>query len=365
MNTISGLRTILSGIFKADKRRVDCLAKMLLSIIVTETVNLTRLACMTFGKACQMSHYRRLQRFFSLFRFDYNGLAKAIFALFNLSEGKHYLILDRTNWQWGKRNINILMLCIAYKKIGIPIFWVMLNKKGNSSTRERIALVNRFIRIFGKTSIAGLLGDREFIGKDWFCYLQRENIIFYFRVKKDADTQNARGQSVQVGWLFHDTQINVAKPLKGLRSVYGQPLFITGMRLLDGEFLIVVSNSEAHCAIDIYGQRWEIETIFGCLKSKGFCFEETRLTEYARVKKMVGVLALAFCIAYKTGEWRHKSIKAIPLKKHGRPQYNYFRYGLNWIKEKYGQFSESTHTLLISVITGFFQTISVQNQFIS
>ena len=67
MNTISGLRTILAGIFKADKRRLDCLAKMLLSIILTKTVNLTRLACMTFGKACQMSHYRRLQRFFSGF----------------------------------------------------------------------------------------------------------------------------------------------------------------------------------------------------------------------------------------------------------------------------------------------------------
>ena len=128
------------------------------------------------------------------------------------------------------------------------------------------------------------------------------------------------------------------------------------MRLMDGEFLIVVTNCNEHCAIEIYGKRWEIETLFGCLKSKGFCFEETRLTEYARIKKMVGILALAFCIAYKTGEWRHENLRAISIKKHGRPQYNYFRYGLNWIKEKYGQFIPAAHKQLNKVITGFFQT---------
>jgi hypothetical protein len=28
--------------------------------------------------------------------------------------------LDRTNWKWGKSNINILFLCIAYRGAAIP-----------------------------------------------------------------------------------------------------------------------------------------------------------------------------------------------------------------------------------------------------
>ncbi len=353
MDTISGLREILSGIFAADKRRLDCLAKVVIALILAETVNLTRLACIIFGKANQLSHYRRLQRFFSGFKLDYNLLAKCIFRLFGFSEGKHYLVLDRTNWQWGKRDINILMLCIAYKKIGIPIFWILLNKKGNSSTRERAALISRFIKIFGKENIAGILGDREFIGKDWFGYLKNQGLTFYFRIKKDADTHNAYGKSVQVSWLFYDAEINVVRKLQGLRTVYGHRLFISGMRLPDGEYLIVVSNANEHCAIEVYGLRWEIETLFGCLKSKGFRFEETRLMRHGRIKKMVGLLALAFCLAHKTGEWRHEEVKAIKIKKHGRPQYNCFRYGMNWIKEKWFQSAEAIATVMTRLI-GFF-----------
>jgi hypothetical protein len=66
----------------------------------------------------------------------------------------------------------------------IPLFWLMLNKKGNSSTRERIALMQRFISVFGKDWIAGLLGDREFIGKQWFSYLDKvERAIKYVTIE--------------------------------------------------------------------------------------------------------------------------------------------------------------------------------------
>ncbi|HAT8797519.1 TPA: IS4 family transposase, partial [Legionella pneumophila] len=30
---------------------------------------------------------------------------------------------DRTNWRWGKKDINILMLSVVYKGIAIPLFW--------------------------------------------------------------------------------------------------------------------------------------------------------------------------------------------------------------------------------------------------
>lgn len=84
-------------------------------------------------------------------------------------------------------------------------------------------------------------------------------------------------------------------------------------------------------AIKIYAIRWEIETLFGCLKSKGFNFEDTHIVNRNRIKKLIAVLAIAFCWAHLTGEWRHQCEKTIRLKKHGRPQYSLFRYGLDWI----------------------------------
>jgi hypothetical protein len=47
----------------------------------------------------------------------------------------------------------------------------LLDKRGNSDTRERIALIQKFIDRFGKEWIKGILADREFIGKNWFGWL--------------------------------------------------------------------------------------------------------------------------------------------------------------------------------------------------
>jgi hypothetical protein len=99
--------------------------------------------------------------------------------------------MDRTNWRWGKKDINILMLAVAYKGAAIPIYWMLLNKKSNSSTLERKVLVNRFIKQFGKKHILGLLVDREFIGKKWFEWLKAQEIDFVIRIKKDAKTSSA------------------------------------------------------------------------------------------------------------------------------------------------------------------------------
>lgn len=335
MRLINELTESLNGFFCWDKRRMDCFVKLVVALMMVQTVNLKKLACALFGSAKVDSNYRRLQRFFSQFRMDYNALARLMIVLFNFNQGQHYLILDRTNWQWGKRDINILFLCIAYKKIAVPVFWLVLNKKGNSSTRERIAIIQRFIDVIGRNNIAGVLGDREFIGKQWFQYLKNINLAFYFRIKKDADTINAGGKSISVSWLFYNLPLHQPKLIQKMRPIYGHQLFITGMRI-DDDYLIVVTNkapelSQPDEAIKIYSVRWEIETLFGCLKSKGFHFEDTHITERDKIKKLIAVLAIAFCWAHLTGEWRHRHEKTIRLKKHGRPQVSLFRYGLDWI----------------------------------
>ncbi len=89
--------------------------------------------------------------------------------------------MDLTNWQWGKANLNFLVLSACYKGVAIPLYWLALNKKGNSDTGERILLINRFIVGFGREKILGLLADREFVGKEWFAYLIKMQIPFDMR----------------------------------------------------------------------------------------------------------------------------------------------------------------------------------------
>lgn len=334
MKAISELRTILNGYFHWDKRRIECFTTLLFGLLTLNTVNLMKLAQLPLSNTQPLSYYRRIQRFFDEVHFDYSLVAKLIYKLFNFEQRYFYITLDRTNWQWGSCSINILFLCIEYKGCAIPVIWLLLKTKGNSSTKQRIALMNRFIKLFGKNYIKGVLADREFIGEKWFRYLVSQKIPFYIRVKKDADTTNSRGQSVAIGWLFSDLKAGEKKALSGRRVVYGCKLSIWGARSKDiSENMIVVTNQSGEDGIQHYLERWQIETLFGCFKSKGFQFETTHMTSRKKLKKLIVLLTIAYCWSILAGDFRHRHIKTIRLKKHGRQSRSLFRYGLDWLQE--------------------------------
>ena len=102
------------------------------------------------------------------------------------------------------------------------------------------------------------------------------------------------------------------------------------MRLADGELLIVATTESPGLAITIYALRWEMEILFSCLKGRGFNFEDTHIIDRIRIKKLIVLLAVAFCWAHKTGEWRHEH-RPIKIKRHGRPEVSLFRYGLDYL----------------------------------
>ena len=181
---INELEGNLKDTFGWHKSRIRCLVQIIVGLIAVRSVNLKELACAFVGETELSSHYRRLQRFFAQVRFPRHTLARLLLGLFYRVDEKVYLSMDRTNWKWGKANINLLVLSACYRGVAIPLYWTALNKGGNSNTQERIALINEFIDGLGKARIAGLLGDREFVGDDWFAYLLDQRIAFDLRVKK-------------------------------------------------------------------------------------------------------------------------------------------------------------------------------------
>jgi hypothetical protein len=73
--------------------------------------------------------------------------------IFNVLPQKTNLVLDRTNWKFGTKNIHILMLGVSYINVAFPLIFKMLDKQGNFDTEERIELIKRYIEWFGKQSI--------------------------------------------------------------------------------------------------------------------------------------------------------------------------------------------------------------------
>jgi hypothetical protein len=107
--------------------------------------------------------------------------------IFNLlpSKSNLILVLDRTNWKFGTKNINILMLGVSYKNVAFPLMFKMLDKRGNSDTQERINLIKLYIKLFGKESIDCILADREFVSEKCLEFLNQNNIRYYIRIRNN------------------------------------------------------------------------------------------------------------------------------------------------------------------------------------
>lgn len=311
------------------RSRIDFLAKFVIALLRVGTVNLTRIARAFSGNAQLDSNYKRIRRFLKDFEIDYNLIADFVVRMFPLGNS-WILCIDRTNWKFGKSDINLLVLAVAYKGIAIPLFWDLLPKRGNSDTEERIRLMDRFLKFFPKERIRCLTADREFIGREWITWLRDNNIPFRIRIRNNTLVPNGRGNRLlPARSLFRGLTHYEVMVISKKRPVWNIPVHIVALKI-DGEYVIIITEHSPHQALDDYKQRWQIETLFGCLKTRGFDMEDTHLTDPERISRLMAILTLTFCWCYKIGD-RIITQKPIEIKKHGRRAKSIFRIGLDRI----------------------------------
>jgi hypothetical protein len=185
-NKVTVLSDTLKEFFgdKMNLARIKFFGLFISALCKVQTVCFEKLAC-SFDSSTQAdSSLRRIQRFISGYSLDSDLIARFIFALLP-HEPPYRLVLDRTNWKFGTKNINILTLGIIFKGVAFPILFHMMPKFGNSSIRERIDLMDRFVRLFGSDRIKCLLADREFVGDKWLEYLNKLRIEYHIRIREN------------------------------------------------------------------------------------------------------------------------------------------------------------------------------------
>lgn len=314
-----------------NKARINFLAKFTIAVIQVKTVSLVQISAVMPGRAKADSHYKRCQRFLRFFDLPFAEIARLVMKLLGIPQ-PFIISIDRTDWHLGDTPLNILMLSLVYRGVAFPLLWTVLEKKGCSDTAERIELSERYLKLFGRDSVDFVTADREFIGRDWFAYLRRERLPFRIRVKENLKVSNARAnKTVPAKNLFRTQRAGVAVLLCGQRRLLGEEVALMGMRTCEGEYVIVASSVETDEILRDYALRWKIENLFGCLKSRGFCLEETHVTERERLEKLLALLTLAFCWAYIAGEWLART-HPIKIKKHGRLAKSLFRHGFDYLR---------------------------------
>ena len=337
------LSTSLKDHIPLWRTRRETLVWLVTLIIQIGTVNLWRLAGHVDTKAQTLSVHRRLERFFQHIRLDGMIVAQLIVHIMGLSGKPWHLALDRTNWKFGRCHINILMLGIIHGKVCIPLFWVLLDKAGNSKAQERIDLMAELKKVFPEQPIASLSGDREFIGETWLNSLHEQGVPFVIRLKQNMLIWQKGYAPVKLSIHAKYLKKGQVHRLKGLwflgrdEERETTPLRVSMIRLKTGEMLIVASNLiKNNKMLPLYRKRWGIETLFSCLKKRGLGLEDTHMINPDKLATLMAVLAIAFCLAYKTGLWAAR-LKPLRHKAHGRLQRSTFALGLNAFRKMMGK----------------------------
>lgn len=331
MSQITQLWRTLQPLLDWHGARITFLALFLIALFRVKTVNLAELATAFPTQTKAESNYKRMQRFLRLFEMNYLEIAQVVVALIEIPK-PWVLSVDRTTWAVGSVTINILTLGVVHQGVAFPLFWHLLDKRGNSHTEERFDLLIEFLCAFEPSDIAYLTADREFLGNEWFAWLLAEPIT-QFRIRiRESELLWDGCQSLKTSIVFQDLQPQQSKVLASKRRLWGHWLYLAGSRLEDGSLLVVATDHAPKTAIADYALRWGIETLFGCLKTRGFCLEATHLQDRERLKKLVALLTLAFCWAHRVGEWITES-RLIKIKKHGRKAKSIFRTGFDHLRQ--------------------------------
>jgi len=281
------------------------------------------------------SSLRRIQRFIAKYQLDCDVIARLIFRLLP-HKPPYRLAMDRTNWKFGELNINVLVIAVIYQGISFPLMFKLLPKAGNSNTKERIEMIERFILLFGTQALGCLTADREFVGEKWIKYLNDQNIRYYIRIRENFWVlQPHNGKWVKASWLFSNLPLNSCRVNDRIVYVNNQLCYLSGSKVKNKEgkpeLQIVISFSNPQDALEIYKERWQIETAFRGLKTSGFNIEDTHLTDIERIEKLFALVTVAFAWAYVVGDYLHRYVKPIQIKKHGNKAKSIFKHGLTFI----------------------------------
>jgi hypothetical protein len=255
------------------------------------------------------------------------------------AQDEYTLSMDRTNWQLGSININILMIGLVLENGRfIPVYFELLDKKGNSNQSERIELLELLKTIFIVDKPLVLVADREFVGKKWFAALKKTNIKCAIRVRK---------KDYQID-LVKQMQISETKLQNKIRSDIEMQGFFSAEIIIEGEIFYYhaqplrgkkdeISKSEKDIYIrfistskdlewvaKVYFKRWKIEVFFEDIKEKGIRLEEINFKDLMKIRLMVAVASLCYALCLKQGLVEFKN-RAIPYKLDKKSNNNYLR----------------------------------------
>ena len=322
--TLKSLLEKITKKLKFHNSRSETFQGMVLSLIDQGNVQHHALSKM-MPEGSLKSKLERIRRFLKAQEIDQICFGKAVISTLWQATPQMHLILDRTNWKFGTRDINYLVLAVRIRETVFPLFWSMIDHQGNSDAKTRIDLLNQFKEAFGFDRILSFSADREFIGKEWISYLLNHKVPFYIRIKDNQMANFGKTKKPLKDFFSHLNQ-------EETRCLYGMMhdprIFVVGKKIKN-EFLVICSNvQDQNKVLRFYKKRWNIERLFLNMKTNGFNLENTHMKKLTRLSKLMAIVALAIVLSSIVGIL----VKCAYKKTLQAPLYACFTRGLRYLK---------------------------------
>ena len=314
-----------------NKPTMHLLAWMMLALLEKTRAHLFRLAeKLPDDDTKDMARRQKVRRFLSnpcifpyLFLHALVALVRPLFQYASTLE----LVMDRTEWIRRGIPVNILDVALHYKGRAIPLFWMVLNRRGNSSFENWKTVLTPVIEALRSASWTQgkqihVAADREFASPKLSEWLWET-----FRVGSTVRMKRSE---------YLNSEVEIAKVSEYLKHLHpGNRRFLRGCTITQSNdfvmnvalywdkayeepWVLMTTHGKLREAVQVYGNRSGIEPMHKDWKSNAFDIEGTRVTDAKRIETLLIPIALCYVICVLEGDRKETEGETIRAHKEKR-----------------------------------------------
>lgn len=262
------------------------------------------------------SHYTQLIRFMGDYAYTYlwSDCLNGALSLVKISSNTYYL--DATEWQCGILKIHLLVLCVNWHGVAVPVYFRPYWHKGVLSQKARIRFVRRAMKVLDLQDKI-IVADREFIGEAWFLFLSQSGIKFVMRLREGMYKKDLFSPKEYYKLKARALKKGYAKALIKVKSFTYRIEFWKNSHAENSEEQVIYLLSNVLDKKKIgkkYATRWRIEYCFKHLKTNGFDLEDMSWKELSKIRLCMSLVIVAYVTAVREGKLADEKAKKEGLK---------------------------------------------------
>jgi hypothetical protein len=254
------------------------------------------------------------------------------------------LTMDRTDWEKRLKYINILSVAVSYKGRALPLFWIVLGRKGNSSFKHWKQVLTPVIKglqqmewLSGKPIL--VVADREFASPKLAEWLKNTyGVEATLRIKASMYTKSENMPETKIAELIKKmgkgSQRILHNQIITRDSTFKMNVILTWEEKYKEAMVVVTTLNNPYKANKVYGKRFGIEPMHKDWKTNAFYIENTRVTDPKRIETLLIPIAFAYILCVFEGERKEEAEEVIKPPKGKERMVGLFLSGLREISTK-------------------------------